>query len=201
MTQVFRYRSDEHLETIARMIISQYDPCLLYRPTLIPVEKIMKSAYGLKIEYRHIKHKKGILGETVFENAIIPLYNHAVGCCELQNVRAGTVFIDISLKHWRSYGRLRYTLAHELAHWVIDKRCFKNINLNIKIVKNASSLETDAAIERQADRLASRILMPKGMVKSAFHDNKQNPINALADLFGVSRQAMKIRLDELGLVE
>lgn len=197
---VFRYRSDEHLETIARKIITLYDPCLLQKPSFIPIESIMQTVYGLTIEYRHIRHKRGILGETVFENTTIPLYNNIDDCCELCNVKAGTVFVDNSLKYKRSFGRLRYTLAHELAHWVIDKRYFKNICPVINSVKHERSSETDAAVERQANRLASRILMPKGMVKIAFHGNRNNGVIVLAELFGVSRQAMKIRLIELGLI-
>jgi len=43
----FYYRHDETLETLARNIISQYDPALLYAPSLIPVEDIMIFYIGI----------------------------------------------------------------------------------------------------------------------------------------------------------
>ena len=198
----YKYLSDEALEVIARRIINSYDPSLLHTPTLIPVESILEQVYGLTLEFQCIRKNGRILGETVFENTMIPIYERRGSeGYKLIPVKAGTVIIDVSLINQRSAGRFRYTCAHELAHWVIDKNYFTELSLTAAMTRNMRSSETDMAIERQADRLACRILMPRNMVKKAYHANRNNNvIETLSDLFGVSRQAMKIRLKELKLL-
>ena len=64
-----------------------------------------------------------------------------------------------------------------------------------------TSLEIDPATERQADILAIVLLMPAGQVKRAFYAFRNarlggDPAAALAELFGVSKQAMGIFLRE-----
>ena len=197
-----RYRSDETLEAIARKIINSYDPSLLHTPSFIPVESILERVYGLTLEFVYIRNNGRILGETVFEDAMIPIYERRnKEGYKLIPVKAGTVIIDASLINQRNAGRFRYTCAHELAHWVIDKDYFMELGLTAAMTKAVRSSETDAAVERQADRLACRILMPRVMVKRAFIKHRNNnAVETLTDLFGVSRQAMKIRLEELNLL-
>jgi Zn-dependent peptidase ImmA (M78 family) len=201
----FQYRN-EALDAIARKVVSQYNPSLLNTPAPIPVECIMEEVYGLTIEYQYIRKNGRVLGETVFENAMVPIYvrENNEGY-KLVPVKAGTVIIDASLIHKRGDGRYRYTLAHELAHWVIDKDYFTQLGEKTAAMtkKAVRSSETDKAVERQADRLACRILMPKGTLKTAFYrayPGGGNIASILANQFGVSRQAMEIRLDEMGLL-
>ena len=71
------------------------------------------------------------------------------------------------------------------------------------MTKIAKSSQVDKLIERQADLLGSYLLMPKGTVKIAFHRSTKpliERITELAKLFRVSKQAMKIRLKEMGLL-
>ena len=227
----FNYYSDEALETIARKVISKYSPALLRKPSLIPVEDIMEKAYGLTLEFQYIRKNGRILGETVFEDAEVPIYEHENNeGYKLIAVKSGTVIIDASLLHERSSsGRLRFTCAHELAHWVIDKNYFTQLGETANLSSNTMDTEfaeefldydelqrkiktmekvvrssdTDNVIERQANRMASRILMPKCTLKPAFHqarNNTSNIIGHLATLYGVSKQAMQIRLEEMGLL-
>jgi Zn-dependent peptidase ImmA (M78 family) len=200
---VHLYRS-ESLEAIARYVISKYDSSLLNVPAPIPVETIMERVYGLALDFQYIRNNGRVLGETVFEDALVPIYereNHEG--YKLIPVRAGTVIIDASLNNNRSDGRFRYTCAHELAHWVLHKGFFMQLGENAAMTKVARSSETDKTIEWQADRLGSYLLMPKGVVKSAFFRsrNSDGAIERLALTFGVSRQAMKIRLEEMRLLD
>ena len=227
----FNYYNDEALETIARKVISKHDPALLRKPSLIPIEDIMEKTYGLTLEFQYIRNNGRILGETVFEDAEIPIYEHGSNQgYKLIPVKAGTVIIDASLIHKpRSHGRLRFTCAHELAHWVMDKKYFmqhgKTANLSSRSIdtefaneffdydvlhhkgevtaKAIRSSDADDAVERQADRMASRILMPKCTLKPAFYqacNNTPDIIDHLAVLYGVSMQAMQIRLEGMGLL-
>lgn len=131
---------------------------------------------------------------------MIPIYDQQSGY-KLIPVKAGTVIIDARLTQSRYQGRFRFTCAHELSHWVIDKEHFTRLGESAAMTKNVSS-DANQLIERQADRLACRLLMPKSTVKTAFykHCKEQNVITALAELFAVSRQAMEIRLTEMGLL-
>lgn len=98
--------------------------------------------------------------------------------------------------------RLRFTLAHELGHFMIHSDYFKGIH------ELASKTSTDSTVitEREADALAAALLMPKGRVKVAFsrlhHKLKtESVIYQMAGLFNVSAQAMEIRLNKLGLIQ
>jgi Zn-dependent peptidase ImmA (M78 family) len=85
---------------------------------------------------------------------------------------------------------------------VIHKELYTATGETAAMTKTARSSEADKAIEWQADRLGSYLLMPKGVVKKAFYQNRSshNIVNKLAQLFGVSRKAMEIRLDEMRLL-
>jgi Zn-dependent peptidase ImmA (M78 family) len=198
-----RYYRPEALETIARHVITNYDGSLLNAPAPIPVETIMEMVYGLKLDFQFIRNNGRVLGETVFEDMAVPIYereNHEG--YKLISVTAGTVLIDASLINNRGDGRFRYTCAHELAHWVIHKGFYTQNGETAAMTKAQRSSEADKAIEWQADRLGSYFLMPKGVVKMAFYHNRndRNVIDTLALIFGVSHKAMEIRLDEMRLL-
>lgn len=197
------YYSKETLESIARHMISKYDASLLATPAPIPVETIMEKVYGLKIDFQFIRNNGRVLGETVFEDMAVPIYERMnQEGYKLIPVKAGTVIIDANLINNRGDGRFRYTCAHELAHWVIHKGLYTQSGETASMTKTARSSESDKVIERQADRLGSYLLMPKGVVKMAYHrnHNDRNVIDNLALLFGVSRKAMEIRLEEMRLL-
>jgi len=200
---IYPYRK-EALEAIARKVISQYDPRLLHTPSSIPVESIIEQVYGLTMEFQFIRSNGRVLGETVFETAMVPIYERGNGGgYKLIPVKAGTVIIDASLINNRSDGRFRFTCAHELAHWVLHKEFYTQLGETAAMTSVVRSSETDVVIERQADRLGCYLLMPKGAVKTAFYNasgSAGNKTAVLAELFGVSRQAMQIRLEEMRLL-
>lgn len=196
--------NDSALESIARKIILQYDPNLLHAPAPIPVDAIMEKVYDLTIVFHHIRNDGRVLGETVFEDALIPIYERRNGeGYKLIPVKAGTVIIDSSLLNCKNDGRFYYTCGHELAHWIIDKNYFSELGETAAMTKTARSSELDRRIERQADRMTSYLLMPKGTIKMAFYRNRQEKdiVAVLAEQFCVSHQAMKIRLTEMNLLQ
>ena len=107
----------------------------------------------------------------------------------------------IGLNSSMSLGRQRFSLAHELYHMYYDDNmvtlCSKSIG---------EGIET----EKKADVFASFFLIPEDELmrrSSAFadkHSNKKiglNDIIRLEQCFGVSHQAMVIRLKDSGLIE
>ena len=199
----YHYR-DAALETIARNIIKKYDPSLLSAPASIPVEDIMEQLYGLRIEFQYIRNNGRILGETVFDNALVAIYDKEYKEYTLIPIKSGTVIIDASLIDCRNDGRFCYTCAHELGHYVLHQDIYTGSGMAAAMLdKPLKSSDADKAIERQADRLGCFLLMPAGTVKMAFHRfgrNQPDPALALSKVFEVSREAMQYRLKEMGLL-
>ena len=89
--------------------------------------------------------------------------------------------------------RRRYTACHELKH-VLDH------GLTDKIYPTTPWLTSEERAERVADYFAASLLMPRRLVKRRFFEGLNDP-SELAAEFGVSLQAMRYRLEQLGLVD
>ena len=85
--------------------------------------------------------------------------------------------------------RRRFTYAHELAHFLMHREHIGDgIRENLLFRSNlANSLEIDA------NKIAADILMPMGML-NRLAETKKYGLRELAEVFGVSRSAMLIRL-------
>jgi Zn-dependent peptidase ImmA (M78 family) len=88
--------------------------------------------------------------------------------------------------------RQRYTLAHELGHYILHKE--KNIDIvDTTFFRNN---ETDS-IEYMANEFAAKLLMPQDKVEVLINQGIKN-IGELAENFEVSASAMKYRVLSLG---
>jgi Zn-dependent peptidase ImmA (M78 family) len=90
--------------------------------------------------------------------------------------------------------RQRFTLAHEIGHYVLGH----NIIDNNDLIDDAHT-DTSSFTEREANYFASVLLMPEKKVREM--TKKKIDLGMLADTFGVSEQAMTIRILELGLIK
>jgi Zn-dependent peptidase ImmA (M78 family) len=197
----FTYRIDQ-LEAIARKVLKGYDPALLFGlPAAVPIEKIAEWL-GLNIEYQCLRKNGLILGETVYDKTFLPVFNIDKNRYELIFVNDNTILLDESLLDSRYEGRLRFTCAHELAHWLLHKDLFTGMRQIAAQGNLRKSSEEHPIAERQADYLATALLMPTGQVKRAFHAVRDTPkpITTLAALFEVSKQTMSIFLKGHGLL-
>jgi len=192
-----KYLRPELLEAIARNTLKKYDESLVsgYDAKEVPIEEIIESM-GLSLEYQYIRNNGRILGETVFDDAHVPIYNMDEKRYELIFVERGTIILDASLLRCRTRGRHRFTAAHELAHWLIHQELYSGTGDAAAMLKSLSkSSEADRRIELQADMLASALLLPISQVKKAFYRTSgEDRVSRLAAQFGVSNQAMEIRL-------
>lgn len=110
----FHKHNDNTLENFARRIIVEYNSSLLHEPQAIPVEAIMEQKYGLTIVYHHIRRNGRVLGETIFEDAMVPIYeNNNKEGYKLIFVKAGTVIIDTRIVKNKKDGRYTWTCGHE----------------------------------------------------------------------------------------
>ena len=134
----------------------------------------------------------------------------------------GTIVLDVSLHADKESGRCRFTIAHEIAHFMIDQhRPAAQYHRTFDAEKKYSVAEMNELfniVENQADRLAAAILMPRFMVDRAlddFYKGKRIPvygqniiapkedkaISRMAAQIGVSYSAMLIRLRQFGLLD
>ena len=196
------YFREATLECIARKVLTEYDIHYLNRnPQAIPLEKIVEDLFGLRIEYvRLVESAEGELGRMVYDNGYTTVYNSVNEGYELFKVSSGTILIDSRLlEDLNLYGRYRYTLAHELAHWVLHKKLF--FGTRMAAASYGENLSDDST-EWQANHLAKALLMPIGQVKRAYYQiqNSTDKLQSLANIFEVSQTAMKYRLKGLGLM-
>lgn len=124
MTEV-KYIRPELIEAIARNTLKNYDASLIlgYEAKSVPIEDIIESM-DLSLEFQYIRKNGRILGETVFDDDYVPIYNMDEKRYELIFVERGTIILDASLLRCRTQGRLRFTAAHELAHWLIHQELY-----------------------------------------------------------------------------
>jgi Zn-dependent peptidase ImmA (M78 family) len=91
--------------------------------------------------------------------------------------------------------RQRFTLAHELGHWV----CQVKEGHEAPIYCRAADVVPTAgrSLEREANVFAAELLMPEPVVREEFR--RAASAAELADWFGVSAEAMGWRLFNVGL--
>jgi hypothetical protein len=95
--------------------------------------------------------------------------------------------IEVNAEH--SINRRRFTIAHEIAHFVLHPNLIGNELYDDGLYRSGLSNR----VEVQANRFAQRILMPDHLVQQALTEFGTNP-KALAEAFQVSEAAMRIRL-------
>ena len=103
-----------------------------------------------------------------------------------------TIYLNIT----ESPERQNFTLAHELGHYFL-KHDSNHHGIYWRGQQHAVGLKTDA--EKEADCFAAELLMPKSLIeqykKKYYFDDMD--YYALADLLGVSNEAMKNRLKDI----
>jgi Zn-dependent peptidase ImmA (M78 family) len=107
--------------------------------------------------------------------------------------------------------RQRFTIAHELGHLLLHGYRTPHADKQFRL-RDARSSEGSVLEEIQANQFAAELLMPRAMIMKAIehHGFQHAPanelleeeqfetlVNKLAKDFGVSRQAMTIRLSSL----
>lgn len=98
-----------------------------------------------------------------------------------------TFSIYVNATH--SNTRQRFTIAHELAHWILHRELIGDGVLDDGLYRSGLPVQ----IEVEANRFAADLLMPKSLVNREWQ-KQDNDIVSMATLFDVSKAAMAIRL-------
>ena len=212
--------ADEIGEEYARMIYSKSPNDSL----CVDIDGLATEVLGLKVIYETFygkdMDKEGFLADG--STAISITRNGQVSTVVFP---WKTVVLDTELLKPEKSSRRRFTLAHEVAHYLIAvlflqpfKACAHREFDSERDYSNRDLHELFCSKEYDADRLAAAILMPGFNVAKAmgrFSDNgkvyyygsnilstaDKMRIQLMADCSGVSYQSMAIRLKELGYTE
>lgn len=105
-----------------------------------------------------------------------------------------------------TYLRQRFTIAHELAHYLLEKKdTFIDDKEAIQYRNNQNNTRDKSEIV--ADKFAAAILMPKNIIKKDFmklFEGKifhEEDLEYLSEKYLVSKEAMKYRLINLRLIK
>lgn len=112
------------------------------------------------------------------------------GMIKRDNDGAGYV---IFLNATDSVTRQRFTLAHEIAHYILHRDLIEDGVIDDTMYHSALS----DRYETQANQLASDILMPVRLIKKYRAEHPGSDWKELAKAFEVSPEAMKIRLTNM----
>ena len=110
---------------------------------------------------------------------------------------------EISVNEQDHYYRRRFTIAHELGHYLLHKRlidggvddtkAYRSLNIG-----KFNNTKIGPEQEAEANKVAARLLMPAKLVRR-YHEELNGDVEALAKKFQVSFEAMGYRLQGLGL--
>jgi Zn-dependent peptidase ImmA (M78 family) len=89
--------------------------------------------------------------------------------------------------------RQRFTIAHEIAHWCLHKYSKTSFE-DVMFFRGTAVLPE----EYEANKFAGEILMPENIFREQLRKGNRN-ISTLADFFGVSALALRVRAKALGM--
>lgn len=233
------YIAYDALDAYAEDVLRDALPEVLTTPCPIDAARFLEFYLGLDIVFKRLSYDRQILGMTAFNAGYVQVLDDQTGMPDALLVDAGTVIIEPTLTQKRNAPRFRFSLMHEGCHWMIHRPAFSPDNPYGSIGKfenqylaakegridySRSQLERNDSdrVERQADFLASAILMPKTTLRMAFKEfftyfnERPHTIyrggnamdDSLAELlpefvagtFGVSKRAALIRLEKLNAI-
>jgi hypothetical protein len=158
----------------------------------VPIEMIVEKLYGLTIDWDDIDEPAGF----VVLGALSP---------PTKTVVMNTRHLD-RFERW--VGPERFTLAHELAHWIYDANPDQGtLDLGGEADvfcrrDDTSQLDRTTQIrEQNANQLAAHLLLPDELVLAADLTVVLADLAATANAWGVSQQTLRIKLENLGALD
>lgn len=189
--QYIPYLTDEMIESQVREDLRKYQK-ILGRSLTFPLfpEEIIPELWGVEVE---------------FCNEVVSSDGEQVLACFLP----GEQKVCVSLSFSGNAGRTSFTLAHEMGHVSLHK-FLSEVGEERTLCRGAlSEHDKNEMLEKQADKYASMLLMPKEILLAQLDEmgyiaTKSFDITPysrpLKEFFGVSSAALEIRLAAVGVV-
>lgn len=159
----------------------------------VPIDLIVEVTYGLAIEWADI--------------------DEPAGCHILGALSPSTRTIVMNERHLprfeRWVGPERFTLAHELAHWIYDAEnpeqgmlAFESEDAVFCRADDTADLDRTTKLrEQNANALAAHVLLPDHLVLAHDLGAIVGDVWGTAHRWGVSRQTLRIKLERLSLLD
>lgn len=215
------YLSRDDIECVAEPIIEQY------KRTFVPERHMCYTVdpaqlavlLGYQIEFVRITKDGSILGQTSSGNIWTTVYDADMNEV-LFFLDGRTILIEERLLTTpRCVGRKNFTIAHELAHQIINRQfpeMYGPQNRTFCDFRRSSKPVTDW-YEWQVDALAAALLLPPDAVRDGmfvcglsekmrllsrkYSETNYHRFCDMADYLQVSRTALAYRMEQLGLLE
>lgn len=195
------------------------------QPPVMVDPLVLADSLGLTVKQQRIREDASVFGQIYFVETEAEMFDANKGKPVLMTIPEKTIVFDPQMYLLRNLGSINNTIIHECVHWVKHRKVFEleklynseASNISCEVVGGAASSIAKSAteqMEKQANQLTPRIQMPAEPFKvkakeyiarfmretNAHHENEvmEQVITALETAFGVSKQAAKIRLVELG---
>jgi IrrE N-terminal-like domain len=160
----------------------------------VPVERIAESHLGLLIE--EVDDVRALPGAPTDQGRLSGLLDPATKTIWLDRREAA-----------RSAGRRRFTIAHEIAHWVLHVPATSGARHEPGCRAGEVAEDDEGAarargrrrLESEANAFARELLMPEVLVVAQASETGRN-LPVLAERFDVSVPALRLRLLTLGLL-
>lgn len=159
----------------------------------VPIDQIIEITYGLSLLWEELPERP----DCMILGALVPQDRRIVLNMRHQNLFEGVI------------GPYQFTLAHELGHWIYDADDPDQLALGLDAPgeqfcyhRANNRLSEDLRIrEMNANKFASHLLMPEHLLRAVPVDEILSDFRRTAAKWGVSQQALQIRLDALGLID
>jgi len=233
------YITYDALDHYAEALVGDAIPETLAAPAILDVGRFIEFYLDMTVEYKRISSDRNVMAMTAFNAGIVQVFDDSGTKPIPLIVKEGTLIIDPILMEKRNAARCRFTFMHEASHWILHRLAFAADNPfgspgvfenqylaakegRIDYSRNTRERNDIERIERQADFLASAMLMPKTTLRMAFkefftyYDERPHTIyrgrnemddqfalllpEFVADRFGVSKRAALIRLEKLNAI-
>ncbi|OQB13017.1 MAG: hypothetical protein BWY15_01981 [Firmicutes bacterium ADurb.Bin193] len=169
--------SRDDMDDIANQVLRNEIPSVAEFAKEVDIVYLAKECLFLDILSKCLSPDKSTLGLIAFEDDSISCYDLRYNQKTL-DILGGTIVVDISLSGQVNLPRRRFTIAHEVAHWILhrtyhsptnQKFALKTVSCDSKNIENIifipdsdlRLIRTDPEWEEwQADGLAAALLMP-----------------------------------------
>ena len=210
----------EDLDRTAGAILSEHFPEALEGA---PVDAMkLAERIGLIVEQARPGDDPDMFGQVYFESTSDAVPDPETGILKIRSVERGTVLIHPVSNDPDTDRKIRNnTILHECVHWILHRPAFLLYGIwhpefRSHVLKDdrpdlsEKNLTLFRKLERQADALSPRILMPADPVRSRIRRlAERHPslpadrqteavIRDLSAFYGASRRLTEIRLTELG---
>lgn len=195
-TKITRLRRDEtaRIEEEAAGILGSLPASVWDGHSLpIPVEEIARESFGLRACHKSHEEMKEIIGADIGDGVLSGLLIGAVG--EIWINRD-----EVAHPDWGQQ-RMRFTIGHELGHFVMHQRGQETIFCRRDEGEPGRVLEPTprSPLELEANAFSAALMMPAGIVRAQL-GTKQTGEEAVATVttrFQVSDKAARRRVEDL----